>query len=260
MTASRYGRIAAIGALLLLLEIVLVAFLGNEPSAGAGEAAAVLAFIGGAAVAIERVIEAGWTLVGGVAGTYWPLNTISNQVNTMLASLDNALKPFHKDLVEKVQAVDAEEIAKIKKQYDDLRQLRTSNQHIQLLNAVASTNAKYLKDKYGDKLPELDLDQSFKIVEAMVKELQDFLGAFKDNPGRRLISIYVGALLGLAIAGIFGLDVFQAVLGTVPVNANARVILTGLIIGLGSNPTHEVIRVLQEYKKKSKGENTKSLG
>jgi hypothetical protein len=34
-----------------------------------------------------------------------------------------------------------------------------------------------------------------------------------------------------------------------------QVILTGLIIGLGSGPTHEVIRAVQEYKKSRKGDN-----
>jgi hypothetical protein len=31
--------------------------------------------------------------------------------------------------------------------------------------------------------------------------------------------------------------------------------MTGVLVGLGSNPTHEVIRALQEYKKAKKGEN-----
>jgi hypothetical protein len=42
--------------------------------------------------------------------------------------------------------------------------------------------------------------------------MQNFLSSFKDNQGRRLISIFLGAMLGLILAGVFGLDVFQAVL------------------------------------------------
>jgi hypothetical protein len=42
--------------------------------------------------------------------------------------------------------------------------------------------------------------------------MQNFLSSFKDNQGRRLISIFLGAMLGLILVGVFGLDVFQAVL------------------------------------------------
>ena len=99
--------------------------------------------------------------------------------------------------------------------------------------------------------------------------MTDFVSTFKDNPGRRLISLYVAALIGVAIAAVLGLDVFQAVLGggesaaVRPVGLLAQqagvrfawdfprlgVAITGLLIGMGASPTHEVIRVLQEYKK-----------
>jgi hypothetical protein len=129
----------------------------------------------------------------------------------------------------------------------------------------------------------------------------DFLATFKDNPGRRLLSIYAGCVLGLVVAGLLGLDVFRAVLDEPAGGATAQVAryasapgrpeaaaadehhgigdwpgsawdwlreatdfehigvaLTGLVIGLGSNPTHEVIRVLQEYKKTRKSGNVPS--
>jgi hypothetical protein len=64
-------------------------------------------------------------------------------------------------------------------------------------------------------------------------------------------------MLGLILAGVFGLDVFQAVLeGAKESQKKWQIIFTGLMIGLGSNPTHEVIRAIQEYKKSRKGENT----
>jgi len=119
-----------------------------------------------------------------------------------------------------------------------------------------------LQEKFADLLT--DADRATKVANTAIGGLQDFLATFKDNPGRRLISIYLGAILGLLVAGFFGLDVFAAATRSVSTATTASVstcprfmvLLTGVIIGLGSNPTHEVIRAVQEFKKGQKGENT----
>jgi hypothetical protein len=87
--------------------------------------------------------------------------------------------------------------------------------------------------------------------------LGDFLGTFKDNPGRRLLSIQIGLLAGLLVAAIGGLDVIAGVQNQGATTALAPatiggVIFTGLLMGLGSSPTHEVISTLQQYKQQSK--------
>ena len=82
-----------------------------------------------------------------------------------------------------------------------------------------------------------------------------------------MISIYLGSFLGMIIAGVVGMDVFQATLSSETVGAAQAtmqmttqlfpyvgVAMTGLVIGLGSDPTHQVIQVLQEYKKARKAE------
>src|SRR5437763_16493947 len=68
---------------------------GTTANSGFQDSAAVLTFIGGAAVAIERSIEAMWTFRGGVARTYWPLNLIHNQVKSMPAELDSAVQQIY---------------------------------------------------------------------------------------------------------------------------------------------------------------------
>ena len=80
---------------------------------------------------------------------------------------------------------------------------------------------------------------------------QGILEEFKDNPGRKVISIYFGAILGIAVATIAEVDVFHAtenhdVLGALAVP------LTGILMGLGANPTHEVIAALKTYKESMK--------
>jgi hypothetical protein len=228
-----------------------------------------LAFISGAAVGIERLLEAFWTFMGGVVGTYWPLNVINKQVETLVTDLDSALKPFHEDALKNIQALkaagnktadelkklnDAEnEIGNLKARFDEIKNLAPDNQRVQLLTAAASQNVAVLQEKFGDFLD--DADRVKTVANTAINGVQDFLSSFKDNPGRRLISIYFGAILGVIVAGLFGLDLFGAASGDAAVHGRWSVLLTGVIIGLGSNPTHEVIRAIQEFKKTQKGGN-----
>jgi hypothetical protein len=125
---------------------------------------------------------------------------------------------------------------------------------VQLLSAAASRTVGYLQEKYGKVIPDLERDA--RVANMAVNGLQDFLATFKDNPGRRLISLYVGCLLGLLIAGAFRLDILKAALGVAEVrHPTMDMVLTGFVVGLGSNPTHEVIRAIQEFKKGQKGQN-----
>ncbi len=256
----------ALGAVMLLVD----KFITPETLNSFKDATTTLAFIGGAAVGIERVLEAFWTFMGGVVGTFWPLNVINKQVQTLVVDLDSALKPFHEEALKKIEALKTaghkteeelerlekakNEIGALKARFDDLKKLAPDNQRVQLLAAAASQNVAVLKEKFGDLLS--DADRATKVAKTAIGGLQDFLATFKDNPGRRLISIYLGAILGLFVAGFFGLDVFAAASGSASKCPKLMVLLTGVIIGLGSNPTHEVIRAIQEFKKGQKGANT----
>jgi len=77
---------------------------------------------------------------------------------------------------------------------------------------------------------------------------------FKDNPRRRRRSFFARFVVGMAIAGVTGLVVFETVYETpIPLDQgtylhHAGVVITGLLIGSGANPTHEAIRLLQEAK------------
>lgn len=80
--------------------------------------------------------------------------------------------------------------------------------------------------------------------------MEEFVTSFTDNPARKLASLAIGALLGLAVAGFMGLNLFLAALDE-PSDLFAGVggiMLTGIIIGFGANPTHEVIKALQGRK------------
>lgn len=106
----------------------------------------------------------------------------------------------------------------------------------------------------------------------------DLVAAFRENPARRVLSLSIGTTVGLVISGLFGLNIFLAAAEAPPEDTNTEstaktasvrlvadaapgttdltllegvggVVLTGIIIGLGSGPTHEVIRLVQESKR-----------
>ena len=92
--------------------------------------------------------------------------------------------------------------------------------------------------------------------------MNEFVQTFEDNPARRLMSLHAGAVLGLIAAGLLGLDAIQAVFEGVPSGWLAGksysllpgigAAVTGLAIGAGATPTHELIKALKEVKERNK--------
>lgn len=301
--------------------IFLVVWVPSPSAGGPVQIAVTVAVITGAAVAVERFIEGFWNLLASNIGMYWPMTSIGQQVHALENELAEAMQPFHDQLhtsLSQVQQVVAQgpsyldaaqrDMQRMKARFDDIRAHAPSNQRMQLLAASAAQSVNFLVTKYGEHLPALRAGTA--LADTAIGGMQDFLATFKDNPGRRLLSLYLGALLGLLLAWVFQLDVFAAVasapaapgpaggflpaaaaaapglaahdpallhfasvvvpdtLGAaarqlhragalpVPPLAGLRLAATGLLIGFGSNPTHEVIQALQEYKKGRKGDNT----
>ncbi len=137
--------------------------------------------------------------------------------------------------------------------------LAPDNARVDLLMTSALDSIEVLNTQF----PQLQANATIAIH--AITGMQDFLATLKHNPVRRLISIFLDAYMGLAISGILGLDLIQAALQTqtlaadrvapgsfLPGDLHGGVVLTGIIIGLGANPVHEVIRAIQEYKKARK--------
>lgn len=155
--------------------------------------------------------------------------------------------------MEKIGSASAD-IARFKNRFQELEELAPGNQRVRLLTLTATESINHLTETYGDVFEELTAAST--TANSAISGLQGFLATFNDNPGRRLISLYLGSILGLVVAGLFGLDVFQATLDN-SVYPLLSIILTGILIGLGANPTHEVIRVIQEFKMSYKGGNVR---
>ena len=247
-----------------------VAQFSNPLISGVTSSAAALTVITAAAVGIERVLEAFWTYMGLTRGSWWPLGPVSEQLDGLISGLDNSFEPFYREAQSKMQnlrrasewgqdKVDAaaKDLEEIKKHVDQLRKLPIDSQRVQLIADSASRSVEYFSRKYPEIKEAADL-ASFGI-----EGVTNFVETFKDNPGRRLISLFAGAIAGLVIAGSVGLDVFQAVLQTSSSAQESAILphlgvaITGLIMGLGANPTHEVIRLLQEIKNRNKTENVR---
>jgi hypothetical protein len=269
MTQKYTWVITGIATAILAIVIVIVALVAPTTNGAFQTSAATLAFITGAAVAIERAIEAGWTVVGGIKGSYWPLNVVGNQVNTLVTNLDTALQPYYQGATDAVETLSkagqwsqeqitsaTTEIEQFKQRFRDLKALAPDNQRIQLLVAAAAQNVAYIEQKYQAHIA--DFTRVRGIADEAINGLQNFVASFKDNPGRRLIGLYVGVVVGLVVAGLMGLDLIQATLQIPPeklTHPRLDIVLTGAVLGLGSSPTHEVIRAIQEYKKNRKGDN-----
>jgi len=259
---------------LLVIVFFEAMILSPEPNASFADSAAALALITGAAVAIERILETGWTLVGQRLGKTWPRGTgpvWTAYVDVLNDSLTPYLRSAEKivDDLEKAGApipgnLDAltAELVKLKARLAsadaltrDLAGQAPEGSRVAQLAVLATDISASLSRAatIGNATVNTVIKPSYDLTIQALDDVKGFLGTFGDNPGRRLISLGLGAVCGMTFAGALGLDLFQAILKTPPTpGLHWGIAATGLVIGLGSSPTHEVIRAVQEFKKNLK--------
>jgi hypothetical protein len=267
-------RYVILGLVLLVAVFMLVAQCAAPSNRGAGDATAALTLIAGAAVVIERILEGVWTFVGLTRGSKWPLGPLSDRFTAVVGNLDTTLSPFYKEADAALQRVAQaqswtqarldearKELGELKTQVSNIKTMAPDSQQVELAATSTAQVVEYIQKKYQDP----QLKAAAEMATDSLKGINDLVASFKDNPGRRLISVYLGAFLGMMIAGVVGMDVFQATLspeavgaaqaagqGAVRLFPYVGVAVTGLVIGFGSDPTHQVIEVLKEYKKARK--------
>jgi len=201
-----------------------------------------------------------WSLVGQLVNGWWPFNKMSTEVNALeqdvKAQLASAEAAIEKALATAGNVVDdtttrlaqaQAEMNKLKGRVAELEKLAPGNQRVSLIAATVNQGVGMILQHQ----PAVEFNM--RLIDQSVAGLTDFVASFKENPARRMVNIWAGAMIGLAVAYFVRLDVFFAVLGEVARPAgwwpHLGVALTGLIMGLGSNPTHDVIAALQEIKK-----------
>src|SRR4051794_24593124 len=82
---------------LALVSLLVVAAAASmlAPGSVAKDATAALAIITGAAVGIERALEAFWTYIGLTKHSWWPVNVMQAQINNLVGDLDTSLEPLN---------------------------------------------------------------------------------------------------------------------------------------------------------------------
>ena len=263
-TNRKWFVVGIVALILLIAGILLTAWLSEEPNIKFASSTVVLSVIGASAVGIERVIEMIWTFIGLVGGVRWPLGSVVTEAQKLVTQLDEKLTPAYKkasQTIDKVaqannwtqDKIDAakNELSNLQANLDSIKTLALYDPNIQQMVTTASQGILAIQKTY----PELE--NMTNIANLAVSDVTDFISSFKDNPGRKLISLYLGAFIGLGLSGFMGLDMFMAALETTsgPSDFHLGVALTGVIIGLGANPTHEVISILKEMKLSRKAKN-----
>ena len=222
-------------------------------------AAASLIAIATAALVIERLMEMGWTTVDHLRDSWWPFTEVSTKIKKHVDNFDEYLTPYFRNLaaavadapdgksikakkVEIDQAVEAA-IAELPKIHAAASKM-SDNQKLSFIVDGATEELNKILVKYPEFSRELDVKVN--LAADMKDTFTGFLGTFKDNPARRYISVSLGVVFGIAAASVLNFDVFAAASGSDL--GDFSVPLTGLAIGMGSNPTHELIKALQKSK------------
>jgi hypothetical protein len=239
--------------------------------AGFTDAAAVAVFVAAIAAGIERLLEVSWGVIDrSTAGSWWPLSVVTATItdaeiaaNKFVADdLQNVAELLGdaKALVDHSE-VAADEAAKTA----ELIQARVSAAKTGLANAakLAPGSARFSAiARVGDDLTQETLRitrDAGLYSEALQNRLAqlndgivqatDIVSGFSDNPARRSMSIAAGTAVALVVAGYLKLNIFYAFLtadAPTYLKGVGGVIATGIVMGLGTNPTHEVIKALQK--------------
>ncbi len=173
----------------------------------------------------------------------------------MASDLDKELTPFYQQLTQAVEdakiaenwtdeqyTAAKKEITDFQASIDQLTKLAPGNQLALSIASAASQLASGFKQKYTT------LDTVATFADQAINGFAYFVVTPADTLGRRLISLYLGMILGVVIAAVFGLDLLRAIFQIPTIAFHYGVVFTGLAIGLGSSPTHEVIQLLQQWK------------
>jgi hypothetical protein len=241
------------------------------------DAAAVLAFASLLAIGIERVVEFGWLIVDAAKGFggYFPLNVLMQQFREVDAQTDALMG----DVFKGTRKVLDDAIAVGKEAGEAVESLETTARQLDLQRRnleARLTEVRKLAPGSGrlattaDIVEQLSTSMHAAVVgigkaddavtdaivaaRASAKTALEVITAVGDNPSRRIASLLVSSGLGILVAGFVGVNLFKAVLDQSQGSAEAvlfgklGVVVTGLVLGLGSGPTHELVKGLQRYK------------
>jgi hypothetical protein len=213
------------------------------------DASAALAIITGGAVAIERILEIGWTIVDLTKGSDWPSGPEVKKINEYVVWIIKRVDDFA-TTEPKWQGITEQAQTMIGKLQDTAAKLATvtSNDDLSSAAALVDRQITELKARFPELSNQQGLNQMVNEVSMATNDLKSYLDTFSDNPTRKVISLFAGSIIGMVAAYLLWLNIYQAAIGGSTTAPSYWVPITGLVIGLGSNPTHEVIQAIKQYK------------
>jgi hypothetical protein len=278
------GLSIVLAGIFLASAVVAALVAPQQANRGFADAASVLAFISLAAVAIERSIEGMYTVLSGKLGQWWPLNLVRAEFDTFETNTNHLLGPVLQTTLDGLNtahdaatAGSADALAlqrkideittqglRLKTQFDDVRQkLVPGSNRLARVGEINAQVAESLKQAQAMAASATqDAREALQVASDGAERAALIISSIQDNPARRLASLALGASLGMLVAGVAGLNLFAATLvgssndgSALPplVAGGFGVVLTGIVIGLGSAPTHEVVKSLQAYKETRTG-------
>jgi hypothetical protein len=256
-----YLIILIVSTSILVIVALLIAQFSRNPNTLTKDATQYLGLITIIAIGIERVMEGFWTVIDVYKESWWPRNLkasieeftsgLGGGIPSFVAAIDQTINNVNTNVLDANKIGQAKE--DLKALGDKIKELEKATTDIKNVRRVLGASTQILKS-VETKYPKII--ETTDGLHEILTQTSDFLDTFKDNPGRRLISLYFGALIGVILAGILGLDVFIVAMGPASASSNLfpywGVALTGILMGLGSSPTHEVIRAIQEVKNSKK--------
>jgi hypothetical protein len=273
------GAALALGLVFVVSAILALVIAPAKPNVGFSDSAAVLAFVSLVAVAIERIIEGLFVVLAGPLGEWWPFSLAKNEFDRFETQTNDLLGPIVNQTISELDGAKAvgsksqAEIDAIDSQIEMLRadQTRLSQRYAEVTAKLAPGSSRLarvgeINTEITKQLTAVHTQFSASIGQARTllsaaTETADratlILSSFKDNPARRLASLALGTSLGMLVAGAVGLNLFLATLVTAEgstsalpamVSGSLGIVMTGIILGLGSAPTHEVVKSLQAYR------------
>jgi hypothetical protein len=256
--------------------------------AAAVDTSKALTLISAAAVVIERLLELLWGLLGQSRrfGGWWPLDAVVAAVKRYETETNAAFaepvgivaREFEKAVASlglaEEQVIEAEHrLAAVKAAAHEAGGRFTARLATLDDLAPGSTRlavvSKAAQKGYRDI--ETAIDAAFGAQDDIAVRLKsglatahdgadaalDVVEAFADNPARKVASLMLGMSAGVVVAAALGLNMVVSVLGSgAPtglglLDGRLGVLATGLVIGLGANPTHEAIKALSRLKQRN---------
>src|SRR5579864_308163 len=264
-----YLLVLAVGVVaVLVLAYFVVSTRRPLDTSNASAAPGVLALVTALAVGIERLLEAFWSLVDRIApNPSWPFSSdaqlltkfadqLTRYVKTPLTQADQRVqqaKAGTQPLPGDLDAIQAE-VTGLLKSVDVVLKGQPSPTSSQSILQLQMGLTRIQAD-----VPALKADLNAGI--AALDGLSGILDSILTNPGRKIMSLFGGALIGLGVVGWLGLDLISAALGhKPPASWDWALAITGIVVGLGSNPTHELINAILAYQQQAQSTSAASSG